>query len=153
VDDRPLNTDGFELEVFYRRQYRFGDFNVGSRDRAFFGRLPKGLLHVGDTGVTLTKIRWLGQSSPGTSQWPTSWTWRYHDILTVQSIVLTWIGWGQQINQRTTPHGIRLDIKGGTFYPLIATPAIGQVVRALESHGVAVDPSPKKLNTFLIGRK
>jgi hypothetical protein len=148
VSQLPAESGDYTFDVSVRRQFRFGKFNIAA-DAVGPGYQPRALLHVGATELRLIRVNSRGEPIQGTSTFPRSWTWRWNQVLSAQTIVLTFGGWGIAPGR----YGLRLDIHGEAFYPLLATYAFDDLVNALQDHGVAVDRQPRRLNWFLVGWK
>jgi hypothetical protein len=134
------------FDVYLRRQFRFGRLRV-LIDRVGIGYQPRALLHVDATGLGLIRVNRRGEPMEGTDLAPRSWKWRWDQILSAQTFVVTFGDWGIP----PTRFGVRLDIHGESFYPLIATHTPDELMQALEDHVVAVDRKPRKLGWYLIG--
>ena len=140
----PADSEGYTFDVSVRRQFRFGNLKI-SVDAA--GYQQRAFLHLGATELRLIRVNSRGEPIQGTSMIPRSWTWRWSQVLSAQTIKLTFSG-GSILPGR---YGLRLDIHGEAFYPLLATHAFDDLVNALQDHGVAVDRQPRRLNWFLVG--
>jgi hypothetical protein len=136
------------FDVFLRRQFRIGNFKL-SMDPGGFGYQPRAILRTSATGLSLTRVNSRGKPIQGTSVFPRSWTWRWGQVVGAQSFVVGYMGWGFP----PTQFGLRLDIHGESFYPLLATNQLDALAEVLQVHGVAVDRTPKKLNWYLTGRR
>ena len=144
-DPRQSEERTFDLSV--RRQYRFGNFKL-ALDPVGFGYQPRALLRLDKTQMTLTKVSVRGKPPMGrASAFPASWSWRVSQVLNAQAFVVTSSGWGPG----HPPAGLRLDIHGEAFYPLLATYAMDDLMNALQGRGVTVDRNPRKLSLFLTG--
>jgi hypothetical protein len=144
----PVDSEECIFDLFMRRQFRFGNFKL-ALDAVGVGYQPRALLHLSETGLTLTRLNFRGQPMKGSSTIPASWTWRFSQVVEAQRIVVNSSGWGLG----HPPAGLRLDIHGESFYPLLASYAIDELVDALQNHRVAVDLNPRKLSLFLTGWK
>jgi hypothetical protein len=151
IMDNAAELEDRTFNVSMRRQVRFGDFKIPV-DPVGFGYQPRALLHLGPTEMTLTRVNRQGVRIRGSSFLPASWTWHY-GLVSAQAIVLNLGGWGIVPRLERGINGLRLDIHGEAFYPLLATYAFDDLVSCLQSHGVSMNLTPRRLNRTLIGRR
>lgn len=149
VSQLPADSEDHTFDVYVRRQFRIGNFKI-SLDAVGMGYQPRAFLYLDATTLRLARVNWRGEPIKGTSTSPRSWTWRWDQVLSAETILVTFTGWGIA---PPTRYGVRLDIHGEVFDPLLATHALDDLVQALQDHGVAVDRKPRKLNWFLTGWK
>ena len=154
VSQLPADPADRTFDVYVRRQFRFGSFKiavdpVGTGYPVGTNYQPRAYLHLDATGLSLVRVNRRGEPLQGTSISPRSWTWHWNQVLSAQTIVVSFSGWGVPPSR----YGVRLDIHNEAFYPVIATQAFDDLLQALEDHGVAVDRKPRKLNWFLTGWK
>jgi hypothetical protein len=148
VSHRPADPADRTFDVYVRRQFRFANLKIAV-EAVGYGYQPRAILHLDATGLSLVRVNRRGEPLQGTAIAPRSWKWRWDQVVGAQIIVITFTGWGIP----PTRYGVRLDIHGEVFYPLLATHAIDDLVQDLQDHGVAVDRKPRKLNWFLTGWK
>ena len=149
VSQLPADSEDYTFDVYLRRQFRIGNFKV-SLEPVGMGYQPRAILDLDATELRLTRVTGRGEPMQGTSTSPRSWTWCWDQVIGAQAILVTLAGWGLS---PPTRYGVRLDIQGEGFYPLVATHTLDDLVQALQSHGVEVDQKPRKLNWFLTGWK
>jgi len=81
------------FDVWVRRQFRIGSFNV-ALDAAGSGYRPRALLRIRRYELTLTRVGERGKPIQASSVFPKSWTWRLGQVVNAQKFVLGSMGWG-----------------------------------------------------------
>jgi hypothetical protein len=144
-----MDSEDRIFDVSVRRQFRFGSFKL-ALDPVGIGYQPRALLRASATGLSLTRVNAGGKPIKRSSSiFPTSWTWHWNQVVGAQTVFLSFTGWGVP----PTRLGLRLDIHGESFYPLLATYELDDLVKVLQDQGVAVDRTPRRLNWSLTGRR
>jgi hypothetical protein len=141
-----------QFDAVMGRQYRIVNFAIGDN---LHGPPPPPRVRVNFENSDIV-VQQLDRNGTPTSDdnafVPRSWSWKYHDIKRVDVFVLTTWNAARTVDRRRAPLGIRLDMGESLSYVLLFSYDFVALLQGFESHGVAVDRQPKKLNYFLIGR-